>query len=276
MHTHLYPVTLYTRGIALKRHRLHDEPCNPIHGPRGLTQSISLLPQYYGRSLNPATLCLDPFYALNELFAFCATSEIQFLNVIESGLKIHAVSPLNALPHQLAEVQADLVYYKEILEDHIHKIAETLTFIKGRHSLDWPRSNSNKAERAAARLESDFEYLLSQGKSLQERCGNAILNLMNHASLEEAKRGVAEGRRMFKLTVLASLFLPLSFCASIFSMSFVTFESKYEGILSYLVVTLVLFTSSMVMFGWDSEQIKRKIEKLRVWFKKERKFTADA
>jgi hypothetical protein len=42
-------------------------------------QSALLLHQDYGKLLDVETMRHDPFYALHELFAFCASSELQFL-----------------------------------------------------------------------------------------------------------------------------------------------------------------------------------------------------
>ena len=209
---------------------------------------MTLLPLYYGRSLNPAYMSQDPFYALNELFTFYAASELQFLNVVESGLRSSAAVSGGGIPSKLSDIQDDLVFYKKLLERHRSQISETLSLISNRHVSDWPRSQFNKPQLIGVRLEQDFQYLLNQVKLLQERSESTMSVLMNHASLEQARRAVTEGERIYRLSLLVSFFIPLSFCATIFSMSFVQFSTLGRGLGAYLAVTLPVFGVSCLLF----------------------------
>lgn len=256
--TSLNPVTMYKRSIALKsaHHQLVKDSPNPVHGVKGLAQSVSLLPLFYGRSLNPPDMSHDPFYALRELFVFYATSEIEFLNVVESGLRSCGTIPTEGVPSRMVDVQNNLEFYKNILELHIVRISETLNFLKGQERLsDWPRSAANKASLSATSLQTDFECLLDQAKILQRRCESSMSVLMNETSLYEAKRAVTEGERVYRLTLLVSIFVPLAFCAAVFSMTFVHFDHTRTGIWAFFVFTVPVMTVSILLFYWDSNII---------------------
>ena len=71
----LLPVSLHKPGIVLKDHRYPGYRFKAINRNE-LVQSLSLLPVAFGRSLHPAVMRHDPFYALSEIFDFVAASEI--------------------------------------------------------------------------------------------------------------------------------------------------------------------------------------------------------
>lgn len=247
-----FPVTMYRRGVSLKssQHRMVRSDTNQVHGNKGLPQSISLLPLFYGRSLNTTQMSEDPFYALHELFNFWATSETQFLNVIQSGLQSTiSLSPVELLS-KMVDNQNTLVFYDDILKRHIESISDVLMFIEARIFSDWPQSHANKPEMMAERLKFDIEYLLNKTKTLQDQCGSAISTLSNQANLQQAKRAVSESERMYRLSLLVSVFIPLSFSSSLFGMGFLTFDTTTQGVLVFFLVTIPIFLFSLAFFSW--------------------------
>ena len=51
---------------------------------------------HYGRFLDEKSAKVDAFYALSELFTFTATSEAQFLNMVEEKIVFETTSLLDA------------------------------------------------------------------------------------------------------------------------------------------------------------------------------------
>jgi len=259
---------MYKPNIAFKEHRAVPESENrtdTLQSAAKLTQSISLLPRFYGKLLNPTVMSQDPFYALDELFAFVVASEIGFLNIIASKLDDSTADVPDLEPGTSIHIQSSLIHYRRVLEEHAQKISETLTFVKTRHLLKWPRSDASKALNAAARTEEDFEYLLDRARLLQQRCERELTVMMNNASIAEERRGIEQGKRVFKFTVLAFIYVPLSFSCSIFGMNFVQFSEQRRGIGIWAAVGIPMFVLSLVYITWDGD-------KLRKWLKRRHKY----
>jgi Mg2+ and Co2+ transporter CorA len=199
----------------------------------------------------------DPFYALTELFAFVSASEIEFLNIIALKLDESMTGTPDLGPDTAIHVQASLVHYQRVLEDHAHRICETLTFVKNRTSLKWARSQASKAITAAARLEHDFEYILDRTRQLQQRCQRELTIMMNNANIGEARRGIEQGKRVFKFTLLAFTYVPLSFSCSIFGMNFVQFSERGRGYLIWALVSLPIFLVSILIILWDGPKLRK-------------------
>jgi Mg2+ and Co2+ transporter CorA len=219
-----------------------------------LPQSINLLPKFYGRSLNMPLMAVDPFYALTELFEFTASSEVDLLNVIKAKVDDLLETSEGGNPVTTLS-QSYLLYSHQILEHHVHHIKEALHFIKGRTSLKWPHSQNpnldRKAESKATRLERDFEYLLSRAELLRAQCERKMNIMMNTASIAEANRGVEHARSVFKFTLLASFYVPLSFTASFFGMNFRQLGNGSLSLWIWIVVSVPVFGLSVLVLFWD-------------------------
>ena len=246
---YLDPVSLYKPGIALKDHQYPDHRSKVVDHNQ-LVQSLSLLPVAFGRSLHPKVMREDPFYALSEIFDFVAVSEMQFLTAIENHLDRRSRSLQDVFAGPSLSVHDDLLYFRNILEDHVNSIERTNEFIKTRHMLRWPRSNSDKAQVAALRIELDYEALLTRARHLRNRCERDIGVIMNKAQLSQAKPGVLETKRNLKLTVLAAVFLPITATSTILEMNFVNFRSTSEGVWVWMLTTILLMMVSLVVTAW--------------------------
>ncbi|KAL8946871.1 MAG: hypothetical protein Q9222_006791 [Ikaeria aurantiellina] len=245
-----YPVSLYRSRVALKKHQY------PGHEPRHIdseraAQSISLLPLAFGQSLNPKVMREDPFYALSEIFNFVAASEMQFLTAVERHLGLGSSDLQEYFEQPSLSGHADLLFFRNLLEDHVNNITETYTFIKNRSTLKWPRSSANLAQRAALQLEIDFEALLERARLMRSRCEREINVLMSKAQLAEAKRGIVKTKKALTLTVLATILLPGTATATVFGMNFVQFEHTWQGIVLWILVTTLLMVICFVTVSWD-------------------------
>jgi hypothetical protein len=254
--SYFLPTRLYKPGVSLKDHS-KPQTSNGAAIPATSKQSVSLLPFLYGKSLNPYAMCLDPFYALNELFTFVAQSENQFLNLVESIVDRSTSGNIENVAKSLLDNQADLLYHIRILGQHIARIRDTAEIIKSRADLDWPKYREGQASTATRWLERDYDHILQRSVLLQQRCEREMDMLMTRASLEESRASVIQAHRVTRLTILAFFFLPLSFSTSIFGMNFVTFPRFIDGIWVWVVVMVPLLIISFSVVSWDKTQIKR-------------------
>jgi Mg2+ and Co2+ transporter CorA len=76
------------------------------------------------------------------------------------------------------------------------------------------------ADTAKRDVEADYEYLLQRCKEYLEHHHMAIRILVNSTALRRNEKQIRLAKQVTKLTVLATVFLPLSFCTSIFGMNF--------------------------------------------------------
>ena len=253
---HFLPTKSYKPGVSLKNHE-NTTALIPAPNPGTVSQSISLLPFAYGRSLNPSAMCLDPLYALNELFTFAAQSENTFLIFLEGilGRNLEQISTSPA--KSLLDLQADLIYHRSILGKHVEQLRDTTDLLKSRADLDWPKYREGQASTATRWLERDYEHILRRAIQLQQRCEREMDILMNTASLEEAKASAKQASRVTKLTVLASFFIPMSFSTSIFGMNFVEFSEAGSGVWIWVVVTAGLLGGSYVILHWNQSRVNQ-------------------
>lgn len=182
--------------------------------------TASLLSQDYGKFLHFQTAQSDPFYALHEVFKFCASSEAQFLNMMQHILA--SETGYSAL--QKSPTLSNLLYSQEILESHRTQIRNTLEVIRLRGNSTWPRATDivqrNKADDAAESLQRDYEELLFRVGVLLSGCENGMKVMMNQASIKESELALKQGGRVAKLTMLAFFYIPFSFTTSFFGMNF--------------------------------------------------------
>jgi hypothetical protein len=264
----IFPVTMYKRSISLKaqQHRVINKEHSVIGGNR-LPQSVALLPLFYGRSMNAQRMSEDPLYALHELLLFWATSETQFLNVVSSALQSMVDVSLEESSSKMTDTQNTLVFYKDILSRHTNSIAGVLQCIESRDLSDWPRSLAAKPQLTAEKLECDVRYVFERSKELEEKCVSSMSVLTNRAMIQESKSAIEQNKRFYRLTILASVFVPLSFCSSLFGMQFVDFRSTSTGIWTYIAVTVPIFVFSVMIFNWNTEKIRGIVPKGYAWKK---------
>ncbi|KAK7914137.1 hypothetical protein PG985_011840 [Apiospora marii] len=248
------PIPLYRHKIALEHHWIEDPPFQPPHGHE-IKQSIRSLPYFYGQKIHGLSAQKDPFYALNGLFSFVASSELFFLNLIEEQISRNMDSSVDKKSDAM-ESHANLAFFSRIIQEHVQHITNTLSTITS-HPLNdvWPKQDDQTTESASIWLSRDMSSVLEKAEALQSACVRGMDVIMTRSSLEEAKLSVSQNQRVLKLTVLASFFAPLAFTTSLFGMNFVT-PSTEQG--PWLVVTIAapLVTVALLILTWDQSFVE--------------------
>lgn len=229
------PVIRHKPMLALKCHLFAAQPSDRMDISGDKIQSLSNLSHDYGRSLRPKIKAKDSFYNLNEIFNFAASSQVQFLNLIDAKLDSYVSRPAD----QEYESLPDLKYTKETLYRHLQKTKQVLESIKNAQLPAWPKddSDSNKAAVAAQSVEQDFQYIRDRTISLHTRTTEAITVLMSSMSISESQRAIGQAQRVGKLTFLAFIFVPLSFTTSFFGMNVTQIEDTNLGIWWWFVMS---------------------------------------
>ncbi|KAI3319613.1 hypothetical protein HD806DRAFT_538961 [Xylariaceae sp. AK1471] len=247
--THFRPVTLIrkTASVDLDGH-MNSEQTEVTFG---LHQTITLLRQAYGTSIDPALSSEHPIYALSELFAFVAVSIGQYLDVIRSVLddNISITGQNNA--NKRSEVQDMLSFSYNCLERRRDQTVAMLTFLKGQ--LDQIEAVNSPALLLIIR---DYEYLLKRNHELMTRCDHEWNVIMSKAAVEDAKWSRDQSKNQFKFVLLATIYVPLSFSCSIFGMTFFQLESLQRGFIIWSAVTVPLFITSFLFLFWSPKYVK--------------------
>lgn len=114
--------------------------------------------------------------------------------------------------------------YREILADTLNESIPRLSQFMSHsatHSDDTQGASAAQTSSEPFTLRdiiSDFEKVSAQMKELQDRTDRIASVLMAAISIEDSRRGLQENRNVSRLTWLATLFIPLTFIAGLFSM----------------------------------------------------------
>lgn len=214
-------------------------------------QSASLLHQDYGKLLNVETMRHDPFYALHELFAFCASSELQFLNMMDSKISSETgYARPNSTP-----TLSNLLYNQEILQSHAVRLRNVIEVIQRRGNPEWARPlgavERQISDTAADKLERDYAHLLYCVQSLFHRCEKGMHVVMSQASIRESEMALAQSGRVAKLTQLAFFYIPFSFMASFFGMNFVEFGTGELRLWFWFATSIPVFLITVLFLVVD-------------------------
>ncbi|KAI1085123.1 hypothetical protein F5B20DRAFT_521045 [Whalleya microplaca] len=128
--------------------------------------------------------------------------------------------------------------------------------------MPWPCSTSDIARIAALHIEQDLNYLIERALELKKRAETSITLSMNVAGISEARRGVQQNKALFRFTVLAAIYVPLSFTASIFGMNFEQFGQGGLSIWIYFAVSCPVFALSVIFLFVSPETISTWIRRI--------------
>jgi hypothetical protein len=194
-------------SYLLKKHHLD-------HGPEAFYK-IPMLHLDYGHCLRTNLMASDPFYALSEVFALTASSEKQFLDLVEFKLE-----QANAAPGKTGHDDLEnLRYLNTLLYQHVRRIQCTISFISNANHAKWPKADDDVTRRSRKQVEQDHQHLYEHATTLYQRCQSEIAVLMNSIVILESEKAMNLSERIGKLTFLASIFAPLSFTTSFFGMN---------------------------------------------------------
>ncbi|MCJ1378602.1 hypothetical protein MMC17_001701 [Xylographa soralifera] len=98
-------------------------------------------------------------------------------------------------------------------------------------------------------LQSEFDKLTREVKSLTERSGSTFQAIMATTAIVESQKAIAQAETISKLTNLAFIFIPLTLSASIFGMNIVEWQNElYAWIWVVISLAIMLFTYVALYF----------------------------
>lgn len=253
-------------------------------------QSTALLPLQYESILALIDLGRqahqDPLSMCIPLFAHAAFSEVQFLNLIDSKVQIQTNGMDGGFSN---DVLGNFQYFSSILNRHARQLKDShraLCKLVERASQDQasdgvslegqiPKRNSPGSVMSQGRQPAGFETTKNTGRSsacstftaeglledyqelhtrcndLLTMCAQGITSAMGKASIEESRKAIEQSKRLKKLTILATLFIPLSFSTSLFGMNIDLLGQSTVNFWWFFVFCIPITLFAYMFYLWD-------------------------
>ncbi|KAH6658973.1 hypothetical protein BKA67DRAFT_529162 [Truncatella angustata] len=211
-------------------------------------------------SVTTQLLAEDPFYILSCVYHAAARTRIQLLSFIESDItECSSTNGTTMGAHQslvLDQLRFDLQLVRRV--ERFCK--EDLANITQLGSAAWPRTEKlAEIEKLRDQLQSDYAYLIEQCSSLVLQCETASNALVSLAQWMDAREGIRESRHITNLTVLAFLFIPLTYITSVLGMNV---QGVMEGVPIWVwggasAISVIVTTVVVVIMRWKRWEIPR-------------------
>lgn len=200
----------------------------------------------------------DPFSAVVEILLYAAAAESQYLNMVRSNIHLNREKLFDASSDEniIVAARSSIVHTLDSLEEHRKDYEGILAFIQRRSQRHDAEPSATDPPRTLTQLVVDFENLINRSERLCRECERNMSMATSNASILEAKRGIEQSQSLFKFTVLASVYVPLSYTASFFGMNFQEIGQGKLSIWLYFVVSLPIFTLSLLTMFLNKKVIQ--------------------
>jgi hypothetical protein len=286
-----YPPTSSQDGISNTTNRLDTD----ANASAKVQQTTAILPLQYDSLIALVDLGRrapqDPLSMSIPLFAHAAFSEVQFLNLMESRIKIQIKTVAEGVS---ADALGTFQYFSTILNRHAQQLKDSTRSLcklaersnQGLNGLkvETPmpkravpldlgmgsRQHSSEAETVRSvgsggfdgafttkGLLEDYEQLHLRCIDLSNMCTQGITLAMNKATIEESRKAIEQSERLKKLTLLATLFIPLSFCSSLFGMNVDLLGQSTVRFWWFLILCIPITLFVYILYIWDFQALKR-------------------
>ncbi|KAI0102999.1 hypothetical protein GGR51DRAFT_550100 [Nemania sp. FL0031] len=213
----------------------------------------------------------DPLHMCIPLFAHAAFSEVQFLNLMESKIQAQTDAIAHGAPANRLETYQ---YFFRILDRHAQQLNNSLRALQRLAE----RSDLAPSERRMARLDTPMrtgpgadpprqvetkDVKAFRGGTFTARelledyeCNWGISLAMNKATIEESRKAIEQSGRVKKLTILATLFIPLNFSSSLFGMNIEILGQGHLAFWCFFVLCVPITLFAYIFYLWDFQALK--------------------
>ncbi|KAL2833319.1 hypothetical protein BDW59DRAFT_138472 [Aspergillus cavernicola] len=245
-------------------------------------QSTAILPLQYDSLIALVDLTRrapqDPLSMCIPLFAHAAFSEVQFLNLMESRIQFQINAITEGLP---ADALGTLQYFFNILNRHAQQLKDSTRALcklaeRSSQSAVLPgldtgtRRQTSEAETVrnfgssssdgtftTKGLLEDYEQLHVRCIDLSKMCTRGITLAMNKATIEESRRAIEQSERLKRLTLLATLFIPLTFSSSLLGMNIDLLGQNAVRFWWFFVLCIPTTLFAYILYLWDFQVLRR-------------------
>ncbi|KAI1456286.1 hypothetical protein F4805DRAFT_476069 [Annulohypoxylon moriforme] len=265
------PTSFHTPGIALKsKKRKVSTP--PVSRDRPRTR-MELLFDDYSRTIDLVRATYDPFYALSPFFKFAVSSEMELLDLISA--KTRDTLDHSLLIHRDNPTLSNILYHQQVLKCHIQGLQAPISFMEGLQESPWFEKMTDQQQKQCARTINstlkDYRAALNYAKALISECVQGMSIVAHNASILEAEKAITEARGVTKLTRLATIFAPLAFVTSVFSMNVQQINSNGPDIWWWICVSTVIAVLTGLFFRYDVPKLWRIWRRQHITFYRNRR-----
>ena len=140
-----------------------------------------------------------------------------------------------------------------LFTSHTQGLNETISILRNRRPLDWPRvDDAATAEKVAVLLLADFEYLLQRTQALARECEQGMATLANSSALEAWRRSADMMMRVQRLTIIGTIFISLSFVYSAWGMNFKELGTSSQPIRMFFPSAALVILLSYLVYRWHA------------------------
>lgn len=259
-------------------------------------QSTAVLPLQYDSFIALVGLARhapqDPLSMCIPLFAHAAFSEVQFLNLMESRIQIQISTIAEGVS---ADALRTLQYFGDILNQHAQQMKDSTralckladrcgqgpNWAKGESSMAniavqpvsgigarrqasenetpkaFQRSHYSDGAYTAQGLLESYEQLHARCVDLSKKCTQGINLAMNQAMIEESSKAIQQSERLKRLTLLATLFVPLSLTSSLMGMNVDLLGQNTVRFWWFFVLCVPITFLAYLFYLWDFQDVRR-------------------
>ncbi|KAI0449878.1 hypothetical protein F5B21DRAFT_492839 [Xylaria acuta] len=260
-------------------------------------QSTAILPLQYDSLIALVDLARrapqDPLYMCLPLFAHAAFSEVQFLNLMQSKIQVQINAIVEGVPANTLE---SFQYFSDILNRHAQQLKDSeralrrlaercrqrptevraeisksdnsvrpgLSIDSRRQSseTDKARIHSSDGTFTANGILEDYEQLHVRCIEISKMCSWGITLAMNKATIEESRKAIEQSERVKKLTLLATLFIPLNFSSSLFGMNIDILGQGPVAFWWFFVLCVPITLFAYIFYLWNFQTLTGYWERL--------------
>lgn len=258
-------------------------------------QSTAILPLQYDSLIALVDLARrapqDPLSMCIPLFAHAAFSEVQFLNLMNTRIQIQINTIVEGVP---ADALGTLQYFSNILDRHAQQLKDSTRALcklaeRSSQGLNGAKTESpmpkspvppglgmgtrrQTSETETVRnvgphssdgafttkgLLEDYEELHVRCINLSRMCTRGITLAMNKATIDESRKAIEQSERLKKLTLLATLFIPLTFSSSLLGMNIDLLGQNAVRFWWYFVLCVPITLFAYIIYLWDFQVLRR-------------------
>lgn len=174
----------------------------------------------YYSNLSPReaqTVRINPFSALHHIIRFMAAEWVNVSHTVECELTQLDYAQANSIPRfQSLQQELDVLHmWRRRCAKYVETLRHSEKLCRERGPLPWPKGSVDNVDL----LIEDFQSLIQGFRRMERQAEKQICTALGKISVEVGEKSVEEARRVTRLSTIASIFLPLSFVATIFSMN---------------------------------------------------------
>lgn len=250
--TLFYPVAFVPRPVGSMdpKGRAPTMPGFERHATICQQNALHLCRQY-GDTIDQSFARFDSFYAASTLFAFCAGSISQSLDMIHNVVRndIHKATLL-----KLEDVaHTNLLCNQVVLSEYVSYLRDILFAIESRSA--WPCAQimppdvDSAVESIRVGLLNDYNGLLRRTRDISAECDRGIRKVEHFASQAGSKRAHEQATGVERLKRLAFVFFPMQFTAAFFGMNFKQFGQGPLHLWIWAAVTIPIVLISLMLMA---------------------------